>query len=262
MKAKFSIFFFLLISVNAYSSALNVFRDLYETTYSRDNSFCHFNNYHFELQIRSLDMYSQPNDRDYGEYPFILQNKIKYKVDFNQDIGRYRLIYAKERECSKSLSMPLNKDEITLFFAHDNRPYADLLVLIHYNPQARTARIIHTQEPIINYYQLKDKVFFSSYYAKTTMSTTDFNGASYTLLQSMLPQWKSYADNRISVEPEMTFKQFEWKPFFKDLAEFKSNFAWNEASQVFNKDSYQLIFNYQLKKRCLRVLQEWRCLAI
>ena len=237
-------------------------RDIFDTTFSRDNSFCRFNHHNFELQIRSIDMYSQPNDRDYGEYPFIIQQGVRYKLDFNQDIGRYRLIYAKEKECTKSLALPLNKEEITLFFAQDNRPFPDLLVLMNYNPQTLKSRITYTQEPIGKYYRLKDKLLFSSYFPRTTMSSIEFNGAHYTLLTSALPLWKSYSQERITIDAQTTFSQFEWKDFFKDLQEFKSSFAWNEVNQAFMKESFELIFNYQLKKRCLRVLHEWRCKAI
>ncbi|MFA5582843.1 MAG: hypothetical protein WDA09_01410 [Bacteriovoracaceae bacterium] len=263
MKAKILLFLIILfIPFICFASSTDEFRDLFDSTYSRDNSFCQYNNARFELQIRSLDRYSQPNDRDYGEYPFIVQKGIRYKMNFKGDIGRYRMIYAKEEECSKSLAIPLNKEEITLFYAQDHRPFPDLLVLVRYNTQKNSARVIHTNLPIQDYYQIKDKLLFSSYVSKTNISTTDFDGATYTHMKSSLPLWKMYYQGKINNDPQSTFNQFEWNHYFKNLDEFKDHFEWDKSRMVFKKDSFELIFNYDLKKRCLRVKDEWRCKAI
>src|SRR5690606_25376228 len=254
--------FILFLPSISFSSSLDELRDLYDSTYSRDNSFCQYNNSRFELQIRSLDRYSQPNDRDYGEYPFIVQKGISYKMNFKGDIGRYRMIYAKEEECSKTLAIPLNKEEITLFYAQDHRPYPDLLVLVHYNTRNNTARIIHTNFPIKNYYQIKDKLLFSSYISKTSITTTDFDGSTYTHMESALPLWKVYYQGEINNDLQSTFQQFEWSHFFRNIEEFKNHFAWDNKRMVFKKDHFEIIFNYELKRRCLRVQDEWRCKAI
>lgn len=261
MKANVLLLFFLSLHVNA--SSLSELRDLYDTTFSRDNSYCTFNKSKFELQIRSIDQYAQPNDRDYGEFPFIISKGIRYKItNLNRNIGRFRFIYSKEQECSKTLAIPLNQDEITLFYALDSRPHPDSLILLHFNPKKTQARIINTELPIKEYFEVGDKLYFSSYISKTTMSTVDFNGHQYTQLQSVLPQWKFYYKNNISNNPTQTFNQFEWKDYFKDLNEFKEHFHWNEKDQSFHKEIFEIIFNYQLKKRCLKVLQEWRCRGI
>ncbi|MFA7613350.1 MAG: hypothetical protein WCY48_03870 [Candidatus Caldatribacteriota bacterium] len=261
---KANVFFLLfLISLHANASSLSELRDLYDTTFSRDNSYCSYNQSRFELQIRSIDRYSQPNDRDYGEFPFIVSKGIRYKItNFNKNIGRFRFIYSKEQECSKTLAIPLNKEEITLFYALDSRPHPDTLILVHFNPQKAKARIINTELPIKEYYEVGDKLYFSSYIPKANMSTIDFDGHQYTLLQSVLPQWKIYHQNKITNDLTQTFNQFEWKNYFQDLNEFKKHFEWNKKTQSFNKEHFEIIFNYQLKKRCLKVLHEWRCRAI
>lgn len=262
MKAKILFLFLFFSPLLSSASSLTELRDLYETTYSRDNSFCHYAGQPFELQIRSIDRYSQPDDRDYGEYPFIIQKGISYKVDFSQNIGRYRFIYSREKECSKTLTIPLNKDEITLFFAQDARPRPDNLVLVHYNPTTRTARIIHTNEPIRQYYQVRYKLFFSSYQADTQMSTIDFAGAKYNYIRSALPIWKKYENNQITVVLNETYNQFEWNNYFTDIEEFKKSFEWDEEKKIFKKNNFEIIFNYQLKKRCLHISQEWRCRSL
>lgn len=252
-------FFFLLLPLTTLASSLSELRDLYDTTFSRDNSYCKFDGVSFELQIRSTDRYAQPDDRDYGEYPFLIQNNTHYKIDLNQNIGRYRFIYAKEDHCTKTLSLPLNKNEITLFLAHDSRPYPDKLVLIHYNPKLKKAHIVHTNEPIKEYFQVGNKLYFSSYYSETSMSIIDFDGTQYNYLRNNLPIWKVYENNQFTTTNSVTFEQFEWKNYFRDFNEFNDHFQWDRESKTFKKDSFEIIFNTQLKKRCLRVSQEWRC---
>lgn len=260
---KASTFFLLFLPLHLFASSLSELRDLYDNTFSRDNSYCTYNNTKFELQIRSIDRYTQPNDRDYGEFLFIGSKGIKYNLtDFNENIGRFRFIYSKERSCSKTLAIPINEEVITLFYAQDSRPYPDTLILVDFNTKKLSAKVTYTKLPIKDYYQVGDKLYFSSYLPKTNMSTIDFNGTQYTLLQSVLPVWKIYYQKQITNDVTQTYNQFEWNVFFKNIEEFKKSFQWNQQLQRFEKDTFEVMFNYQIRKRCLRVQDEWRCRSV
>src|SRR5690606_22844212 len=119
MKAS-ALFLLLTLTAMAAAAPLERFPLLYASTYSHDNSFCRLTDSRIELQIRSTDKYAEAGDINYGEYPFLLLNKVPYKLNLNNDIGRYRLIEARQNHCSKSLAMVFNPDELTLFYAQDN----------------------------------------------------------------------------------------------------------------------------------------------
>lgn len=261
MKAKLFFIFFLGLSFNSYAIQLNELKDLYDSTFSRDNSFCHYNKHNFELQIRSLDRYSDSNDRDYGEYPFLNQQGTSYKINFNaQDIGRYRFIYAKEKECTKTLSIPYNAEEINLLWAQDSRPYPDQLVIMRYNPSLRAVTLLdHTKVPILDYYRVNDTVIFSSYIPKTEMSTLDYDGLHYSYISSALPVWRIFDGNIVQVDTKITFNEFEWKKYFKNLDEFKKEYQWDEKEKTFQKNNFELIINSLARKRCLKIASHWRC---
>lgn len=261
MKVKFLSILLLCLSFSSSASQLDELKDLYDSTFSRDNSFCQYNKFNFELQIRSIDRYSESNDRDYGEYPFLTQQGISYKINFNtQDIGRYRFIYAKEKECTKTLSVPFDAEEINLLFAKDSRPYPDQLIILRYNPAQKTVTLLeHTQIPIIDYYRINDTVIFSSYTPKTDMNRIQFEGMPFSHISSALPVWRSFDGKVIKIETGITFQEFEWKHYFKDLDEFKAEFAWSEKDKLFHKNQYELIINSQLRKRCIKIADNWRC---
>lgn len=261
MKASFFLIILWLPSLLFASSSSGELRDLYETSFSRNNSFCHFGEYRFQLQIRSIDKYTQINDADYGEYPFILQNNSRSKITINNDIGRFRFIYSGENNCSKTLSIPFTKDELTLFYAQDNRPYPDLLVVVYYNPRTQTTRVINSGLPILKYIRLPHLFKFASLIPKTEVSELVFENNKYTHFQVNFPIWKQFDGKSFTTDISETFAKFEWRMFFSSFQEFKEEFQWNQESQSLEITHYEMITNNALHKKCLRIKKQWRCLS-
>src|SRR5690606_33400340 len=125
-------------------------RALIDKTYVRDNSYCNLNGKKFEIEIRSLDQYSSPQDAELGEHAFFVQNDKRTLLPLNNDLlGRYRFLKGDGKECTKSLVLKLDDSRIVLFFLKASRPLQDTLDAVIYNPSTGQGSVVETSFGIV-----------------------------------------------------------------------------------------------------------------
>lgn len=259
---------FLLIFFAATSSFASEFatRNLKEKTYVRDNSYCRLGNQKIEIEIRGYDQYTTPQDASYGEKTFGVLDKKYILLPLGKDnIGRYRLLKGKDQHCSKSLSIKKEDNTLSLFFLKDNRPFPDLLSVLHYDFRDSSSKAEETRFPVKGAIVKDGMLLFSSWNGniksemkKVTIKEKEFSASSRELLV-----WISYDGKSFKIDPEKTYQDFELKTFFKDQNDFNSFFQWDAIKAVFNQELFIVAVNVKRKEKCISMKfldKNWRCL--
>ena len=239
-------------------------RTLREKTFVRDNTFCHLGEKKVEIEIRGFDQYTDPQDARYGDKVFSVRDKVYRLLPLAKDnIGRYRLLLGEDPHCSKSLSLKRNAQELTVFFLKDNRPFPDLLTLLHYDFSG-SARTEETAYPMKEALVEGGKLFFSSVSGKSVpdLKKVRLKGQEYTVTFQELPVWYVYDGKNFRVDQMKTYHRFDQLHFFPTREDFEAFFQWDADAGKYRLHGHVAAVNAALREKCLaRTItdKDWRC---
>lgn len=239
-------------------------RTLREKTYVRDNTFCHLGEKKVEIEIRGFDQYTDRQDARYGNKVFSVRDKVYRLLPLAKDnIGRYRLLLGEDPHCSKSLALKRNAQELTVFFLKDNRPFPDLLTLLHYDFSG-SARAEETEYPVKEALVEGGKLFFSSVSDKSVpdLKKVSIKGREYTVTFQELPVWYVYDGKSFRVDQLKTYQRFEQPHFFPTKEDFEAFFQWDTDAGMYRMHGLVAAVNVVLKEKCLArniTDKDWRC---
>ena len=178
-----------------------------ETTYRRDHDVCKFNNQTVDIDVRSHEQYAVSEDDEYGQIVFLKNKNKVIRIDLrDMGIGRYRMLKLYNDLCPKILTIPSKDNELAFFFMRDNRPSADLMIVLFYNVESHEYELVEAKLPVKGAV-LKNKTPYFKVAKKETeieVGSTMINNQKYTFIKKPLEPWfLSMANtlNLISIGP-------------------------------------------------------------
>ena len=264
-KCKSQLFLFILFFFSMSSSFATDFgvRALIDKTYVRDNSYCKFQEKKFEIEIRSFDQYTTPADASYGEHFFLVQNGNYKLIPSNKSLlGRYRFLKGKDTNCTKSLSIRHPDNGLSIFFLKDIRPLHDTLAVVTYYPASQSFTVEDTNYGVVKAFSTEKLLWFSSTDIPhpVKVGKVRIKGQDYIFVRKKLISWFVYDGSKFTFDLEMTFKNFEYKKFFKQSADLKKAFF---PANTKPKEYYSIATRPQTKLECFSMdfpeSHNWEC---
>lgn len=241
------ILFFLMFFIAALARA--------EKTYKKDSAECEYKGERITLDIRSRNLITESPDDSYGEVLQIRhQGKMTHVNISDQIIGRYRLIISDNPFCHKSLAMKISEDEIAIFLAKDNRPFADTLFVLYYNVKSQSSDFVQSKIHSRSAFYTDGKVYFklASNDRTEKVGSAIIGKEKFHYIEKTLEPWVSFDGKNFRLDRDMTYEKFDKKDFLKraDLDELSE----------FRELRYKFATNQKLRKSCLSLShQDWIC---
>lgn len=227
--------FFVLVSVGASAQS-----------YSHDNTYCRLGKQRIEIEVRSSEKYTSPEEAEYGEFLLIKnQDKVQKVVLGSHRIGRYRLLKGESANCSKALSLPMNEEQLAIFFLKDNKPFKDNLTILKYNFTTREFSSIETQY-LTDKARIQDKklVFESAAEdIEKRSGLVTIQNKKHNYIEKSIEPWMSYNGRYFRLDEAVTYMEFEWKHLFPDT---KSFFQYMKR-----KKKFIIARNFEAKSTCI-----------
>lgn len=226
-----------------------------EKTYVKDRAECNLSGEQIILDIKGRDLITESPDDYYGDILQIEHAGTVYPVKISDTIiGRYRLLRGRNDLCNKPLALKINNEEIAIFLARDNRPFADTLMVLYYNVRTRAADFVPSKiitrtgivENGMAYFKLASNEQTERY------GTTMIDKNKYNYAEKTLEPWISFDGKNFRLDRSMTYDKFEHRDLLKrtdmsDLSEFR-------------EVRYRWATNPTLKRNCLSMnLIDWNC---
>ena len=217
-----------------------------EKTYRNDHDICTYKHESIDIDLRSREQYLVSEDDEYGEIVFLRHKNQTIKVDLrDMGIGRYRMLKLYNDLCHKVLAISSKEHEVAFFFLKDNRPFADLAIILFYNLKTQDTELVETNLPVRTAHIRDKKLFFkvAKKDSDNKYGTTQINNQKYNFVERPLEPWVSFDGKNFSLDPEYTLEKFEYKNLLK-----KSEL---ENLKDFKNAIYTIAVNPLLKKKCL-----------
>lgn len=225
-----------------------------EKTYRHDHDVCKFNGEIIDVDVRSFDQYSVSEDDEYGQVVLIRHKEKNRQIDLrDMGMGRYRMLKLYNDLCPKLLAIPSGPHEVAFFFMKDNRPFADLLMVLFYNTKTHESELVATNMPVKGALSKDKKLFFkTSKNMELKSGTTLINGKKFNFIEKPLEPWVSFDGKNFRLDLELSFEQFEYKHLLT-----KSILG---TLKDYKQATYRIAANPLLKKQCLSLNQgDWIC---
>lgn len=241
------ILFFLMFFIAALARA--------EKTYKKDSAECEYQGERITLDIRSKNLITESPDDSYGEILQIRHQGKIYPVNTGDQImGRYRLVMSDNPLCNKPLAMKTSNEEIAIFLAKDNRPFADTLFVLYYNLKSRSSDFVQSKIHSSSAFYSDGKTYFklASSERAQRFGSEIIDSAKFQYIEKTLEPWISFDGKNFRLDRDMTYEKFEKKNFLKrtDLDELSE----------FRELRYKFATNPKLGKSCLSFNhQDWIC---
>lgn len=239
-------------------------RTLIDKSFVRDNSYCVFGKSKLEIEIRGLDQFTAPQDAGYGEHIFLVKNGKRTILPINErPIGRYRLLTGTTNNCTKSLMLKLDA-RVIFFFLKDSRPFLDTLSAVIYTPDSGKTEVVETTFGVVKAIVENNQLKFSSAKSLDPLGggKVKITGKEFLYVRKKLAPWYIYDGKSFTVDPESTFKNFQFNAFFKGLSDFTQSFEWDKSANKFKIPEFSQAVRHATKESCLSIgagRTNWRC---
>jgi hypothetical protein len=225
-------------------------------TFAHDNTYCHYNKVDLKIEIRSRDKYTDPQDASFGETLYLVNGDQKTALNMNDNnIGRYRLLPGGSAECSKALSLPLNKDELVVFMVRNNAPFPETLTVLYFNTLTGSSEVINTNHRISDASLAGGKLSFkmAADAYKQTSGFTEIQGERFYTSQKDYEPWMTFDGKNFEIDKQKTYEQIG-KKFHITAASF--------FDQQNNSKIIRLAINQKTKTQCLSfsAIDGWKCI--
>lgn len=223
-----------------------------ENTFPRDNTFCSRGKYRIEFLIRGSSKFTE--DRKYGEYFFILKSKDDEQFVPVSETGHFRLLSGKSKLCTKGHGHQVGKDKYALLLQKDNRPFKDLLLIQLLDRKTLSPlESIQTKYPVDKAIEVPNGFAFRTYdiHPLKELTQVTYDNEKYLYQEKNFLYWINYTDKGFEINPEMTFKHFPYKAFFKNKEDFLKASGWDEKEKIFRKKILFHNVSHKLKKECV-----------
>jgi hypothetical protein len=248
-------------------------RNLFEKTYTRDNTFCELGKEKTQIQIRSIESKTELDQQKYGEYIFYSSELSHKLMPLNQDnLGNYRLFHGVGTICSKSLAFRLTKDLVAILFLRENSPHRDQLSIQLFNTKSFSPeKAIDTDYQVDKVISTKDGFAFGTRYDRMGIESgkIKMGEIDYLYQDRDFGHWVQFTHAGARLSPAMSFEHFEFKSLFKDEKDFLLASGWDEKGNRFTKSILFVAVNHELKKECILLTETkmklngseagWRC---
>lgn len=226
-----------------------------EKTYRNDHDICTYKSEAIDIDLRSHEQYLVSEDDEYGQIVF-LQHKNKItRVDLrDMGIGRYRMLKHFNKLCHKLLAISSREDEVAFFFMKDNRPLADLAIILFYNLKTHDVELVETKLPVRSALIKNKKLFFkvAKKDSDNKYGTILIYNQKYNFAEKPLEPWVSFDGKHFKLDQGYTFEQFEHNNLLRRSA--------LENLKDFKNAIYTIAVNPLNKKKCLSFNgSEWIC---
>lgn len=227
-----------------------------EKTYRNDHDVCTYKSETIDIDLRSHEQYLVSEDDEYGQIVFLQHKNKTTKVDLrDMGIGRYRMLKLYNDLCHKVLAISSKEEEVAFFFLKDNRPFADLAMILFYNLKTHDTELVETHLPVRSVLMKEKKLFFkvAKKDSENKYGTTQINNQKYNFVEKPLEPWVSFDGKHFKLDPEYTFEKFEHKGLLRksELARLKD----------FKNAIYSIAVSPRHKKKCLSFNgSEWVCI--
>lgn len=264
---------FLILLASLYAQAELVFNPPYEGSFPRDNTYCSQDKVRVEFLIRGGSKYTQPDNRLYGENIFYQFKNEKPQYLQTPEAGYFRLLKGKSTLCTKGHGYKINKDKHALLLLKENRPFKDKLLIQFFNAKTlRPEDAIQTTYQIDKARKIKNGFSFRTYpdHPLKELQQVEHESVKYLYQEKEFPTWIDYTEKGFALNPKKTFKDFQYKKFFKSEKDFLTHTGWNEAEKVFKKSFLFHGVSHQQKKECILftdkpdelLKEQWQCQAM
>lgn len=226
-----------------------------EKTYRNDHDVCTYQDETIDIDLRSYEQYLVSEDDEYGQIVFLQHKNKTTRIDLrDMGIGRYRMLKLYNDLCPKALAISAKADEVAFFFMKDNRPLADLAMILFYNLKTHESELVATNLPVRGALMKDKKLFFkmAKKESDNKYGTTLINNQKFNFVEKPLEPWVSFDGKHFKLDPEYTYEKFEYKNLLKksDLEDLKD----------FKNAIYSFAVNPSLKKKCLSFNNgKWIC---
>ena len=235
-------------------------RSLAEKTYSRDNSFCQIGKEKIQIQIRSLQAFTEAKEKSYGNLFFYYPSEKAELLPVNADeFHSYRFFKGTGTLCSKSLGFTVSENQMAILFMQENSPDDDKLTILLFNTQTmRPENVIETNYPTSKAQATKDGFAFGTVQTRQSidMGKVKIKGEEFNFHDHPFTVWIKYTTQGFSVADDLTFEKFQWKNIFKDSKDFNLAASWDKKENKFLNTMFYLAINHKLKKECVLFLAE------
>ncbi len=226
-----------------------------DRTYIKDRTDCRVSGLNFSLELRSAEKYSTSDDDSYGDHIVINYQERSFPVVLNdQGIGRYRLLNADNRLCTKPLAIKISDAEVAIFLSKDNRPFANTVVVLHYNLKTQVAEIFASKIQASNAYYSDGKAYFKQapHDTEEKSGTVFIGNEKFNFVEKTFEPWISFDGKIFRLDREITYNKFDQKDLLP-----KSRL---ENLNEFQEIKYKVALSPKLGKSCLSFNhQDWVC---
>ena len=237
---------------------------LYESSYSRNNSYCKWKDHKIEIKLKGPEKYIEYHDREYGQFVFLLRTDSKTPPIHVKDFfpSRYRFLSGNGGHCSKSLSIVRN-NKLFFFLLKDNRPLRDELVFLIFNPEMNQVSAQMTKERVVDASVVNNQLRFASSQATGNESTgtVKIGQKEFTYKEEALSLWKLFDGADTRIDERMTYeKSTNLKKNFR-YDDFLKKFKWDKSARTFRITTYYAATSFKTKEMCISVgsRQDWSC---
>lgn len=215
-------------------------------SYSHDNTYCRLGERSIEIEVRSSEKYTLPDEAEYGEFIMIKNQDKTLKVALDpQKIGRYRLLKGESANCSKALSLPMNEEQLAIFFLKDNKPFKDKLLVLNFN--FKTSEFSRFESPYMtDTARIQDgKLYFESAAEDCEKKSGHvvIQDKKHNFIEKELEPWISYDGRSFKLDESLTYMEFEWKHLFPDAKSFFQHMK--------RKKKFIIATNFEAKSTCI-----------
>jgi hypothetical protein len=248
-------------------------KNAFEVSYPRDNTFCNYKGKRVQFLIRGESKYTESREKGYGEFIFYKIDEMSPKLmplnDFRSDT--FKLFPGQSKICSKSLGITINTNTFAVLFLKENKPFKDKLVIQLFDITSMTPKdFIETTYSVDKVRELTNGFSFRAFKDNHKLDAGKINiqGTEYIYHEKDFSQWVTYQNNKFEIDGKLSFENFPWKEYFKNIEDFYSTTGWIAEEKKFNNEIIFFAVNHKLKKGCLLVIQHkekltgseaWRC---
>ena len=230
-------------------------RNLSEKTYTRDNTYCKIGSQRIQIQIRSLSLKTEQDEKKYGEYVFYYPNITAELLPINQDhLSNFQLFHGKSSLCSKSLGFKISPDKVAVLFLKENGVDPDKLTIQLFNlKDTRPTEVIETEYITTDAKDFEGGFIFQTFTPRRSIELGQIKIAdvNYTYQDRNFYYWVSYTKKGFEISLEKTFEESDMKDFFKNSLDFGKAIGWDEKNKSIKKSLLYLAVNHKEKKQCV-----------